>query len=685
MKKLAVFILCVLLGNTIAKAQIIVSKTSPDNDLAIHADASASDNGWGGGSSKTDLTDGIRTYDGEWARGLAFAYNEWHQVTINFGHQVTFNKVIQWYHGGMNNNEAAAYKLQYWNGSSWVDILETNNSHDCLKYPSAVESDWYYYWSAPYENTFSPVISDKLRILNYPRSGSHTWLYEVEVYNNNTTSISIPSLTANWQQPIEVPIASTELKPDSNYISYQFNLNYDNTKLQYSNKSLVGTIAENGTLLVNETSPGSLAVSYMTASPLQGAGNIAKLEFNTINVGTAPLTISNFLYNNTSVTAENGTVIIQDITPPTAAITYSDADGNVRYGEDLIITATFSEPMANSPVPQIILSGANTLAAANMTKVSETVYTYTHSVALGNGAVTVSLATGTDTHGNVVTSAPTSGNTFTVIPITYGDVDDNKFIRAYDAALTLQYSVGLNPLPLIDPLPWEAWRIVTANVDGVGSITAYDASLILQYSAGIITVFPAGSKKSGKESAEIEVAVEKGFALFRSKGDLYGLNISVAKGFNNLGQPQILNSNMISAANISETNYTIGLATAYPPKNGDVFMKIPITGSTNSDVTFNLISNTDNVAITVSLATDIPEIKENTLSMFPNPVTNQLTINSINRNAKVSIYDLAGKLLICKTAKSTTEIIDVSSLSSGTYTVTVTDKEVTKTGKLIKQ
>jgi hypothetical protein len=124
----------------------------------------------------------MRAYDGEWARGLAFGYGEWHQATIDFGHQVTFDRIIQWYHGGMNNNEAVDYKLQYWSGSNWVDIFETNNSHAYLKYPDALESDWWYYWSTPYENTFAPVTSDKIKILNFPRDGSHTWLYEVEVY-----------------------------------------------------------------------------------------------------------------------------------------------------------------------------------------------------------------------------------------------------------------------------------------------------------------------------------------------------------------------------------------------------------------------------------------------------------------------------------------------------------------------
>ncbi|MDP3041385.1 MAG: hypothetical protein Q8N62_01430, partial [Candidatus Omnitrophota bacterium] len=104
----------------------------------------------------------------------------------------------------------------------------------------------------------------------------------------------------------------------------------------------------------------------------------------------------------------------KDIIAPTAAITYSDADGVVKQGDSLTITATFSKSMADSPVPNIAISGANTLAATNMTRTDATHYTYIHTVGAGNGTSTVALSVGTDLAGNVITSAPTIGANFTV-------------------------------------------------------------------------------------------------------------------------------------------------------------------------------------------------------------------------------------------------------------------------------
>jgi hypothetical protein len=98
---------------------------------------------------------------------------------------------------------------------------------------------------------------------------------------------------------------------------------------------------------------------------------------------------------------------------PTAAITYSVA-GPYKSGTSVTITATFSVEMADSPVPQMSISGANTLAPVNMTKSSATVYTYLYSVGAGNGTATIAMATGTDLAENVVISAPTSGATFLV-------------------------------------------------------------------------------------------------------------------------------------------------------------------------------------------------------------------------------------------------------------------------------
>jgi YDG domain/Bacterial Ig-like domain (group 3)/MBG domain (YGX type)/Kelch motif len=141
-----------------------------------------------------------------------------------------------------------------------------------------------------------------------------------------------------------------------------------------------------------------------------------------------------------------------DRTAPTAAISYAPT-GAVKQGTSLTITATFSEPMADSPAVKIAISGANTLAATGMTKVDSTHYTYTHTVGAGTGAATVALSVGTDLAGNVITSGPTSGASFTVdntaptASIAYSPTGSVRQGTTVTITATFSEAMGDSPVP----------------------------------------------------------------------------------------------------------------------------------------------------------------------------------------------------------------------------------------------
>lgn len=103
-----------------------------------------------------------------------------------------------------------------------------------------------------------------------------------------------------------------------------------------------------------------------------------------------------------------------DIASPTSAVVLSDADGVVKSGNSLTLTATFSEPLQDSPIVKIALSGATTLSPTNMIKTDTTHYSYVYAVGSGNGAVNITFSVGTDAAGNVVAATPTSGLYFTL-------------------------------------------------------------------------------------------------------------------------------------------------------------------------------------------------------------------------------------------------------------------------------
>ncbi|MCK4751691.1 MAG: T9SS type A sorting domain-containing protein, partial [Bacteroidales bacterium] len=255
---------------------------------------------------------------------------------------------------------------------------------------------------------------------------------------------------------------------------------------------------------------------------------------------------------------------------------------------------------------------------------------------------------------------------FTITAFTPGDVDDDGMILAYDAALTLQYSVGIDPLPVIDPLPWENWRDSTANVDATAGITANDAAMILQYSAGIIPDFSAGSKKS-VSLANVNVEVVNDDIVFYSNGELLGLNISTTNENEILGTPEVLAEDFMSAFNISGSTFKIGPCTASSPSDGVAVMKIPFNKS--GSVTFHMIVNTNESNVTVDLVTGLVETEDQQIAMYPNPVTDKLRICGLAGPAVARIYNVHGRMLISANTEGSTGEINVSDLPAGIYVI----------------
>jgi hypothetical protein len=501
-------------------------------------------------------------------------------------------------------------------------------------------------------------------------------------------SLTVQSNTIPVGQPVEVLIMVSELTLADNIISYQFNFGFDTSVLQYTGIDLDGTIAEGGETAVNPNIAGNVSISYMNITPLTGEGAILKLLFNSRVADTCEILISNAWLNNSQVqNLTNGILIIRKVNPPTAAITYNDMIN--RFADTLVITATFTEMMHEANPVYLHLSGAATLADAVMTRQGPTVYTYTYQIPKTGGDVSVRLSNGTDMWGNEVIPVPTSGETFHIIQFMAGDVDDDSIILAYDAAITLQYSVGLDPIPDIDPLPWENWRDSTANVDGIGSITAYDAGLILQYSAGVITSFPGESSKS-VSMADISVDIVDNDIIFYAYGELLGFNLSITDDNNILGIPVVLDRTFMSAFNINGRIYNIGLCTAFPPENGAAILKIPFTGC--GSITFTMLINTEEKVVTVDLFTGMEELEKEDISIYPNPAKDKLYINIEripNRDGyQLKIINITGATVFETRVKEGQNEIDLSNWKErGLYFVQVADSEgrILATRKIILQ
>lgn len=119
---------------------------------------------------------------------------------------------------------------------------------------------------------------------------------------------------------------------------------------------------------------------------------------------------------------------------------------------------------------------------------------------------------------------------------------------------------------------------------------------------------------------------------------------------------------------------------------GNVFKFLPnqlfIGGSTWH---FNEQRNAMVVKYNFTDTQNIPDIKESTFSIYPNPVINTMQVASTSIISKVQIFDNTGKLVLTQFPFQTKQaIIDLSYLSSGNYVVVVEGNQSKETKNIIK-
>lgn len=498
------------------------------------------------------------------------------------------------------------------------------------------------------------------------------------------TLISTPNLTVQRTMDFDLPIFTTEIDSSKNILAFQFDVDFDASKIEFLSASVAGTLAASGTVLVNNLTSGHLTVGFSSATALKGTGEIVRLQFRANAIGSATPTFSNFRYNTTAMTEfAIGSLVIEDTIPPKVALTYSETNFNRRTGDVLTITAAFTEAVSDDFVPRILLSGANTLSAQDMVKSTSAVYTYVYTVKNGNGIVSVSLANAKDLAGNSVVPTPISGESFTVIPLRDGDVDDDGNIYAYDAALVLQYLVNISPI--VCPLPWEPWRILTADVDSSAGISPMDASLILKRAINLINTFPVGLRSAHANGLDVLIATSGSKIIFTSQGELFGMKASISNGHLMLGQPLVLDKNMLTAFNINTENYKIGLATAFAPAEGTVIMEIPYQCLVETEVTFDLVINKTLVTKIVKLPATPTYLNETTVGeilVFTNSENTMLHVIGSVPEAVLTVFDLSGKQLIERLNSS--GLVDISSLTSGVYVLQIRDQSTIARRKFVK-
>jgi hypothetical protein len=316
-----------------------------------------------------------------------------------------------------------------------------------------------------------------------------------------------------------------------------------------------------------------------------------------------------------NISSASTATLTVDNTAPTASITYSDADGIVKQGNSLVITATFSEAITDSPVVKIAISGGDTLAATNMTKTNSTHYTYTRTVGSGNGTATVSLSIGTDIAGNVITSTPTSGATYTVDNIaptltisspsatatTTGSITytitytDATAVTLANGNITLNKTGTANGTAVVSGSGTASRTVTISSITGNGTIgisvaasTASDAAGNNSAAAGPSTTFivdntaptaPSSLSATAVSTSEIDLS----WTASTDSGGLVGYKIYQCTDASCISTTQI--GTVTSGTTYQNTSLSSGTAYFYTISAYDVVANVSATSTSSTATT----------------------------------------------------------------------------------------------------
>ncbi|MDD2332251.1 MAG: FlgD immunoglobulin-like domain containing protein, partial [Candidatus Cloacimonetes bacterium] len=254
----------------------------------------------------------------------------------------------------------------------------------------------------------------------------------------------------------------------------------------------------------------------------------------------------------------------------------------------------------------------------------------------------------------------------------FGDVSRDQILAEDDAQAILDYSIGLDPIPQVDALPWEPGTIQAAEVSGDENVNSLDAWLVHRFLLDTGFRFPVQSGEAIElQIPELESSVEDNRLrlFFSPQVELKAFNLSFANdpGFQ-IGEivwgPNSLNG--MRAQNLSGENRTL----AYLSR-GEQFDYVDIFYTASSSaLSAEIIINGELRIYELSLKTSAqdsigPAFAFSLLQNYPNPFNPSTLIKySVpeSRGAtRLQIFNHKGQLV--------RTLIDETQ-AAGTYTAT---------------
>jgi hypothetical protein len=140
---------------------------------------------------------------------------------------------------------------------------------------------------------------------------------------------------------------------------------------------------------------------------------------------------------------------------------------------------------------------------------------------------------------------------------------------------------------------------------------------------------------------------------------------------------------MISATQITPDNYVVGLATADPPEENEVIMRIPVEREPDQQVAIDMLINGKSNHLEVMLPTGISSNISGQIEVYPNPAYTDLYFRNLQGRAYVSVYDFQGRNIL--SGVITGNHLNIAGLEIGFYILRIENGGNIKIVKVIKE
>ena len=533
---------------------------------------------------------------------------------------------------------------------------------------------------------------------------------EEDSSSDNELSISVVPGSPSVGDIVTVRLHLNELTEEDNISSFEGRIIFDDSVFQFLSAHTDSIVPPGGLLEVNDSSSRGISFSYATTDTIIGNGSFFYVKLRAISSGMSHIYARDVYINNRALPDIKKQVYVErtDLTPFVNLKPYVPIipdtiilTGNTTFTINAFATAYFT------PRDELSIRIPDTTTAHYWIRRSDSSFAHLDDfmVPVAEGSVEYAILDSTSLDFvppitidsrfdegsyflqlmldpfNSITEIDESDNVtyrhfYIKRQLKAGDVDDNGKIQAYDASLVLKNSVGIDPLPDIDPIPWTLSRFKAADVDLSGRINANDASLILKYSAELIRTFPSETSASRTEkngdNTLLNIQVVNNELVFKATGEVFGLNVDLEMNEQvEFEAPQVIGNQFLSAVNISTNRYSIGLASIEEFDKQREFLRIPFRSKEQTTIRLFLTVNAEQSVQEVGTINLISGFDNamSTLSIYPNPVSQTLHFD-LKGMTGAKLFDLSGQL---QKEVAGSKRMDVGLLKRGIYMLELHD------------